>query len=256
MALSQWHHEDGTATTSESARPTPPPPFDIVRFARESESSIRAVALLESVAVPAAPPALGLKLKEVARRAELLDHSLRAGALSRDEAVRALCNQLVAVADSARHANVEPLADAVDAFERVITELENVSPRGGRVLRNLIVADPGAHARVRVALAAEVLGFEVRSASTLDELSDLADELAPDAVLAGEAMCRLLPGGNTCASLSHLSGGAPVVLFADSVSNALADTARRNGAAHSVSTRGGIDHLLTELGTMLELVLE
>jgi CheY-like chemotaxis protein len=239
-----------------SNRPTPPPPFDLAQFARESDTNIRAAAL---AALPdkheSVPPAMQLRLEEGARRAEVLGESLRVGALSRDEVVRALRSELAAITAGAQGEHIESLAAATSAFGHLVEELGGLTPQSERGVRHVVLLDHDPSSRALVGVAAEVIGLSVRSAQDLADLTRLAAERKPDVVLVSAAMRGRFPRKQTlCAIVSEVLPGVPVILFSDANGVELRDVARTAGAEHYVTIRGGVDHLMAELSGVLDVV--
>jgi CheY-like chemotaxis protein len=262
MSISLRHDGDDRSEAKErvdttSNIPTPPPPFDIAQFARESDTSIRAAAL---AALPekheSVPPDMQSRLEEGARRAEVLGESLRVGALSRDEVVRALRSELAAIAAGAKGEHLGSLAAATTAFGHLVEELGGLTPQSERGVRHVLLLDHDPSSRALVGVAAEVIGLSVRSARDLAEFTRLVAERKPDVVLVAAALRARFPRKQTlCAMIAEIVPEVPVVLFADANGVELRDVARVSGAEHYVTTRGGVDHLMAELSGVLDTIL-
>jgi CheY-like chemotaxis protein len=220
-----WEAFDEEAWPDEPATGvrTPLPPFDLVAFAKDSETRIRAFAEASrrptgpppafhpSLSRPDEPAAAGAEalstpiqtaLRDCARRAELARAQLRVGGMSRQEATSAIRAELARVREECDAAKVDAISALASALEGAIVALggEHDDPL---YPTHVLVLDDDLAVRDRVTVAVEALGFRVRAADGVDALTELAAHATPHAVLVGggasgsskgwEVLSRMLP---------------------------------------------------------------
>jgi CheY-like chemotaxis protein len=202
---------------------TPPPPFDLARFAQDSESRIRAFAeaskrptgppppfhpsvnlheLPRAGLAPPLPPGVQASLLECARRAELTRAQLRLGGVSRHEATNALRAELVRIREESESAKIDAISAMTIALEGAIVALAG-EPADTMHAAHVLVLEDDLAIRDRVTVAVEALGFRVRAAAGVHALTELAAHSTPRAVLVGggtggaskgwEVLSRMLP---------------------------------------------------------------
>lgn len=200
---------------------TPPPPFDLVAFAKDSETRIRAFA--EASRRPTGPPppfhpslnqpdeAAGAEalsspvetaLLDCARRVDLARAQLHVGGMSRQEATSAIRAELARVREECALANAEAVGAMGAALEAAIVALGGDHEEPLHPTHVLVLEDDPA-VRDRVTVSVEALGFRVRAAAGGHALTELAAYATPHAVLVGgganggskgwEVLRRMLP---------------------------------------------------------------
>jgi CheY-like chemotaxis protein len=254
---------------SETPR-TPPPPFDLAEFARDSESRLRASAETDAHSTappppyhPASvhpmpvqdephgwlPPALQTEVLDCARRTALARAQLRIGNLSREEAARALGAELAGIEGAARGAHSETLQAIAGALREAIEELGSASDGVSLRRRRVIVIEEEEAVRDRITLAVEVHGYLARAAASAAAVTRLTSADSPDVILVGVS-----PAGapQLCAMTREVlrAADAPVIAFARASGAKLEELAREAGASLYFSSDLSLDGLIAELGVI------
>jgi CheY-like chemotaxis protein len=186
------------------------------------------------------------ELEERARRVELLDATLREGAVPPDLAARAIEASLEAIANGAREASLPALARLVTALRSAFSGLGVAAPVPRAI--DTIVLDEDGPSRDVIALALEVRGHTVRCAATWDELLVQLGRRHPALVIADVQVGTVAPA-SFCATLAEVLGaaGVPFVFFSDVERAALAELGETYGALGSFAKSDGLDRWIDDV---------
>ena len=227
--------------------PTPPPPFDVDRFARSVETNLHPGAVVDG-------------LDDHARRIELLNATLRAGGLSAQQAARALCAELRSVESQTSHpavaGTIGPIAALAAALRLTVESLGGIAADCAGDARDVLVLDDDEVTRDLVVLAIEAQGHTVRTASTLHQFVALFHERRPDVILS-EVQLVDAPAQSFCEFMRQVVGDdlVPIVLFASAEGRELQQVAQTTAAARFISKDQGMETLLTELNALFEEIV-
>jgi CheY-like chemotaxis protein len=227
--------------------PTPPPTFDVGRFAQTLETDLRPGAVLQ-------------KLDDSARRIELLSATLRAGGLSAEQAARALRSELRSIearsSDPAVVGTTGPIAALAAAVRVVVESLGGIDRDPAGEERDVLVLDNDEVTRDLVVLAIEAQGHTVRTASTLHQFVALFHQQRPQVILS-EAKLQEAPAESFCQFLRQTVGDdvIPIVLFTSAEGRELEEVAQTAGAERCICKDQGIEALVTEMNALFEEII-
>ncbi|HEY2514238.1 MAG TPA: hypothetical protein VGI39_25400 [Polyangiaceae bacterium] len=261
-------------------RPTPWRVVEVERIARESERKIRAA---EAVAkVPTAPPppyhpasmlpvpaeaeardtgealprGLRRRLAECTMRLELVMAQLGAGGLSRQEASNVMRVELSALEATSRGAQLPTVVAMLAALRVLSEELSGLAVQLAAEPMQILVLGEEQESRERLAVAIETLGHNVRSMSSLRELSERAILPAPDTFFVSASLRGAAPDsgfGDILKELAHAER-ARVVVYTTAVGASLNVVARDSGAQSCVrvAPNGAVGPLAAQVAPILD----
>ena len=262
-------------------RPTPWRVVEVEQIARESERKIRAA---EAVAkVPTAPPppyhpasilpaspgeaeakdtgealprSLRRRLTECTTRLELVMAQLGAGGLSRQEASNVLRVELLALDAAARGAQLPTVVAMLAALRVLSEELSGLAVQLAAAPMQILVLGEEPEPRERLAVAIETLGHNVRSMSSLRELSERAMLPPPDTFFVSASLRGEAPDtgfGDILKELAHAER-ARVVVYTTAVGASLNVVARESGAQGCVrvAPNGAVGPLAAQVAPILD----
>jgi CheY-like chemotaxis protein len=263
-----WEAFDQEAWPDEPATGvrTPPPPFDLVAFAKDSETRIRAFA--EASRRPTAPPPefhpslsrpdepatagadalsspVETALRDCARRTELARAELRIGGMSRQEASGAIRAELARVREECDTAKLGAIGAMAAALEGAVVGLggEHEDPLHAT---HVLVLEDDPVVRDCVTVAVEAIGFRVRAADGVHALTELAAYATPHAVLVGVGASGASKGWEVLSRMLPLEG-VPLVVGGRIGGTALESLVRAAGADDYVRFDLPICELIAEL---------
>jgi CheY-like chemotaxis protein len=185
-------------------------------------------------------------VEERARRLDLLDASLREGAIPADIAARAIEASLAAIAASAREASLPALTHLLSSLRSAFSGLGIAAPVPRAI--DAIVLDEDSASRDAIALALEVRGHTVRCAASWDEaLFQLGRR--PPALVIADVQVGSVPPASFCATLAEVLGAAdvPFVFFSDLDPAALAELGSTYDALGAFAKGDGLDRWLDDI---------
>ncbi len=264
-----------TFDIADSVRLTPLPPFDPEVFARESELHLLARNACKTLPPPPLYPAsfkegapagaltervsvtLQSCLRDAARRAALLASTLRMGALSREEATRALRLELDTIEAAADGSRADSVSAIVASLRDLIEEIGGIAGESPAPPWEVVVLDTSVETASFIALALESHGHRARVATSLEDLGlarDADDEVGVDAVFVAIDHPEANPDVPFSRTLREVAGceGLPIVLYGRAPQDRLASLAARAEADCALRIDTGVDEFLEAVGALLE----
>jgi hypothetical protein len=253
---------------------TPLPPFDPATFARESESLLSTASSSETVPPPPLYPSLlrgtpcGAPtecvsvtlqscLRDSAHRASLLASTLRMGALSREEAARALRLELEGLEIAADGSRADSVKEIIAGLRDVIEELGGIAGESPAPPREVVVLDASRETASFLALALESHGHRVRLAASVADVAlsseEIEDGIGVDAVFVAIDHPEADTSRPFSQMLREVVGwkAVPVVLYGRAPLSRLSSLASQAEADGAIRIDTGVDEFIEAVGSVL-----